>query len=59
MSCVRAGMPILRGRGARDAAVNGMIQAMDFKDPVFRTDEVIVSGDLAVETGFCEWMVGP
>lgn len=39
--------------------MRAMLAQVDMKDMSFRTDDVIVSGDLAVETGAYKWMIGP
>lgn len=56
---MQPGMPIVRGRAAWGEVVAGMMKTMDFKDMVFRTDDVTVSGDYAVEVGGYSWKIGP
>jgi ketosteroid isomerase-like protein len=56
---MQPGMPIIRGRAAWGEAVAGMMKTLDFKDMVFRTDDVTVSGDYAVEVGSYSWKLGP
>lgn len=53
------GMPTVRGRVAWEETVKGMLGTMDMKDIAMRTDDVMVAGDYAVETGAYKWMMGP
>ncbi len=53
------GAPAWRGKAAAGDAMRAMLAQVDMKDMSFRTDDVIVSGDLAVETGAYKWMIGP
>lgn len=45
------GMPAMRGRMAYEAGFKGMMDAMKITAATFHTDDVMASGDLAVETG--------
>jgi uncharacterized protein (TIGR02246 family) len=53
------GSPALRGRVAITQTLNQMMTQVTLKDPKLRIDDVIVGGDLAVETGSYEWTVVP
>ena len=37
----------------------GMMQQMSFSDITMRTDDVVVSGDIAVENGTYKWTITP
>jgi uncharacterized protein (TIGR02246 family) len=54
-----SGMPAWKGRAGIEENAKGMFDAMDLKDAKFTTDNVEVSGDLAVETGTYSMTVVP
>jgi len=45
------GMPMMRGRVAIEDGMKGMMSGMKVTAAQFRTEDVIASGDLAIETG--------
>jgi uncharacterized protein (TIGR02246 family) len=45
------GMASMRGRPAIEAGMKGMMESMAIKAAKFTTDEVMVAGDMAIETG--------
>jgi uncharacterized protein (TIGR02246 family) len=49
----------LRGRAEMTRSLNAMMAQMTLKDPKFHIEDVLVGGDLAVETGTYEWTVQP
>ena len=53
------GMAAMRGTAAIGAGMQGLLAAMDVKDVTATTEDVTVSGDLAVETGTMTMRVGP
>jgi ketosteroid isomerase-like protein len=53
------GSPALRGRVAITQTLNQMMTQVTLKDPKFHIDDVLLGGDLAVETGSYEWTVVP
>lgn len=53
------GSPALRGRVAISQTLNRMMTQATLKDAAFHIDDVILGGDLAVETGRYEWTVVP
>lgn len=53
------GTPALHGRAAMTKALNDMMAQMTMKDAKFHIDDVLVGGDLAVETGTYEWTIQP
>jgi uncharacterized protein (TIGR02246 family) len=54
-----SGSPALRGRVAITQTLNRMMTQATLKDPKFHIDDVLLGGDLAVETGSYEWTVVP
>jgi uncharacterized protein (TIGR02246 family) len=53
------GSPALRGRVAITQTLNRMMTQATLKDPKFHIDDVILGGDLAIETGSYDWTVVP
>lgn len=53
------GSPAFRGRAAISKGMNAMMAQMTMKDPKFHVADVLVGGDLAVETGTYEWTIQP
>ena len=53
------GSPALRGRVAITQTLNQMMTQATLKDARFHIDDVLLGGDLAVETGRYEWTVVP
>lgn len=53
------GSPTLRGRVAISQTLNQMMTQATLKDARFHIDDVILGGNLAVETGRYEWTVEP
>ena len=53
------GSPALRGRVAITQTLNQMMTQATLKDPKLHIEDVILGGDLAVETGSYEWTVVP
>lgn len=51
--------PMARGREALVKAFQGMLSQFTFKDATINTEDVMVGGDLAVETGTFMWTVVP
>ena len=51
--------PAWRGRAAIDRGLDGFLAQMSLKDGGTATTDVIVSGDLAVETGTFAWTLQP
>jgi len=49
----------LHGRAEMTKSLNAMMAQMTLKDPKFHIEDVLVGGDLAVETGTYEWTVQP
>ena len=49
----------LHGRAEMTRSLNAMMAQMTLKDPKFHIEDVLVGGDLAVETGTYEWTVQP
>jgi uncharacterized protein (TIGR02246 family) len=45
------GMPAMRGKPAIEAGMKGMMESMSITAAKFTTDEVMVAGDMAIETG--------
>lgn len=52
-------MPAWKGKAAIQENAQGAFEAMDFADVKFTTQDVEVSGDIAVETGTYSMTVGP
>jgi uncharacterized protein (TIGR02246 family) len=48
-----------RGRDAVQKGIVGMLSQLSFKDAKLTTDDVMVRGDLAVETGTYRWTLQP
>ena len=53
------GSAALHGRAEMTRSMNAMMAQMTLKDPKFHIEDVLVGGDLAVETGTYEWTVQP
>jgi len=53
------GSAALHGRAEMGKVMNAMMAQMTLKDPKFHIEDVLVGGDLAVETGTYEWTVQP
>lgn len=53
------GIPAMRGRAAVEAGLKEMMGQVDIRDMSFATDDVLVGGDYAIETGRFKWMAGP
>lgn len=53
------GEPIARGREGLARVFSGMLTQFTLKDATVHTEDVMVSGDLAVETGTFEWTLVP
>ena len=53
------GEPMVRGRAALAQAFGGMLSQFTLKDATVATEDVMVSGDLAVETGTFQWTLVP
>jgi uncharacterized protein (TIGR02246 family) len=53
------GSAAMHGRAEMTKAMNVMMAQMTLKDPKFHIEDVLVGGDLAVETGTYEWTVQP
>lgn len=53
------GEPMARGREALAKAFQGMLSQYTLKDATVNTEDVMVSGDLAVETGTFQWTLVP
>jgi uncharacterized protein (TIGR02246 family) len=53
------GEPMARGREALAKAFQGMLSQFTIKDATVNTEDVMVGGDLAVETGTFQWTVVP
>jgi uncharacterized protein (TIGR02246 family) len=53
------GTATLHGRAEMGKVMNAMMAQMTLKDPKFHIEDVLVGGDLAVETGTYEWTVQP
>jgi uncharacterized protein (TIGR02246 family) len=53
------GMKAMKGKAEIDAGVKGMFAAMDMKNFKATTTDVMVSGDMAVETGTLTMEAGP
>lgn len=53
------GMPAAMGKAAVAALFTGMMQEVAFSDVKIQTNDVMVSGDLAVENGAYRWTVTP
>lgn len=53
------GMPTMRGRAVIQQGMQGMFDATKVDAATFTTDDVIVSGELAVETGHYEMTMTP
>ena len=53
------GEPMARGRDAMAKAFSGMLTQYTLKDATVHTEDVMVSGDLAVETGTFQWTLVP
>lgn len=53
------GMPAMRGRMAYESGFKGMMDAMKVTAATFHTDDVMASGDLAIETGTFEMTTVP
>lgn len=53
------GMKAMKGRAEIDAGMKGMFDAMDIKNFRATTTDVMVSGDMAVETGVLTLEAGP
>jgi uncharacterized protein (TIGR02246 family) len=51
--------PAWQGKAATQKAMGDMMGQMTFKDPTFHTVDVVVSGDMAVETGTYAWTMVP
>ena len=56
---MHSSMPAWKGRSAIEENAKGAFDAMDFADVKFTTQDVEVSGDIAVETGTYSMTVGP
>lgn len=54
-----ANVPAWKGRAAISQAFGGMLKEVMVMGPKFVTDDVIVTDDIAVETGRYEWMIHP
>ena len=48
-----------RGRDSLDRGFSGFLSQMSFKDGSFTTADVLLTGDLAVETGTFAWTLQP
>jgi uncharacterized protein (TIGR02246 family) len=48
-----------RGRDAVQKGLAGMLSQLSFKEPKFTTEDVMLRGDLAVETGAYSWTLQP
>ncbi|MBI3792665.1 MAG: DUF4440 domain-containing protein [Gemmatimonadetes bacterium] len=53
------GAPMSKGKAATSGMFEGMFKAMAISDAALRTEDVIVSGDLAVEHGTFKWTLTP
>jgi uncharacterized protein (TIGR02246 family) len=53
------GSAALHGRAEMTRSLNAMMAQLTLKDPKFHIEDVLVGGDLAVETGTYEWTVQP
>jgi uncharacterized protein (TIGR02246 family) len=53
------GEPMWKGHDAIVKALQEFLNTVTIKDPKFHTQDVMVSGSLAVETGTFEWTVQP
>ena len=51
--------PAWKGKAAAQKGFTDMLAQAAFKDPAIRTDDVIVAGDLAIETGTYAWTMVP
>ncbi|MGQ0646435.1 MAG: YybH family protein [Gemmatimonadaceae bacterium] len=56
---MQPGMPALRGPAAAQEAFTGMLQAMSLSSVSFRTDEITLAGDYAIEAGSYTMTVTP
>ena len=54
-----SGSPALHGRLAISQTLNQMMTQATLKDPRFHIGDVLLGGDLAVETGSYDWTVVP
>jgi uncharacterized protein (TIGR02246 family) len=54
-----SGMKAMVGKAAVDAGMKGMFQSMDMKNFKATTTDVMVSGDMAVESGTLTYESGP
>lgn len=53
------GEPMVRGRDALARAFGGMLSQFTLRDATVSTEDVMVGGDLAVETGTFQWTMVP
>ena len=53
------GMKAMVGKAAIDAGYNGMFQSMDMKNFQPTTTDVVVQGDMAIESGSMTYEAGP
>ena len=53
------GMKAMVGKAAIDAGYNGMFQSMDMKNFQPTTTDVVVQGDVAIESGSMTYEAGP
>ena len=54
-----AGERMARGKDAVAKAFTAMLSQVNIKDAAVHTEDVMVSGDLAVETGTFQWTLAP
>lgn len=53
------GAPAVQGKAAMTEPFTGTMQSTSFSDATMHTDNVVVSGDLAVENGTYKWTITP
>jgi ketosteroid isomerase-like protein len=53
------GAPAMRGKSAAESELKAMLSQVDIKDMSVATEDVMLGGDYAIETGRFKWMMGP